>query len=48
MRAQQGKIPIDGYQLWYKIAGSGNRIPLLTLHDGPGAGHNYSWIALMK
>ncbi len=41
MKSQQGKIPIDSYQLWYKIVGNSNRIPLLTLHGGPGAGHDY-------
>jgi proline-specific peptidase len=27
--------------VWYRIVGSGNGIPLLTLHGGPGAGHDY-------
>jgi proline-specific peptidase len=27
--------------VWYKVVGSGEAIPLLTLHGGPGAGHDY-------
>jgi proline-specific peptidase len=27
--------------VWYKIVGSGDAVPLLTLHGGPGAGHDY-------
>jgi len=27
--------------VWYKIVGSGDAIPFLTLHGGPGAGHDY-------
>ncbi len=31
----------NGHRLWYKIAGKGKGVPLLTLHGGPGAGHDY-------
>ena len=31
----------NGYRIWYEIVGSGKGIPLLTLHGGPGAGHDY-------
>ncbi len=31
----------NGYRLWYRIAGSGPGLPLLVLHGGPGAGHDY-------
>ena len=27
--------------MWYRIVGAGNAVPLLTLHGGPGAGHDY-------
>ena len=27
--------------MWHKIVGAGDAIPLLTLHGGPGAGHDY-------
>ena len=40
MHAEEGKIEVDGYQIWYRCVGSGG-IPLLTLHGGPGAGHDY-------
>ncbi|WP_200272363.1 proline iminopeptidase-family hydrolase [Luteolibacter pohnpeiensis] len=35
-----GYIPVDGYRVWYRKIGSGG-IPLLVLHGGPGAGHDY-------
>jgi proline iminopeptidase len=28
-------------RIWWKITGSGSRTPLLVLHGGPGAGHDY-------
>lgn len=31
----------NGYRIWYKIVGDRTGIPLLTLHGGPGAGHDY-------
>jgi proline-specific peptidase len=31
---------VDGYQVWYRCVGRGG-IPLLLLHGGPGAGHDY-------
>lgn len=31
----------SGHRIWYKIVGAGKAIPLLTLHGGPGAGHDY-------
>jgi len=39
-KPEEGKINIDGHQIWYRRVGSGG-IPLLTLHGGPGAGHDY-------
>lgn len=27
--------------MWYRRCGSGPGLPLLTLHGGPGAGHDY-------
>lgn len=41
---QEGTIPFKGYQTWYRIVGAGEepgKIPLLTLHGGPGACHDY-------
>jgi proline-specific peptidase len=40
MKSEEGKINVDGYQIWYRRVGNGG-IPLLTLHGGPGAGHDY-------
>ena len=40
--AREGFITIStGHRIWYKIVGDGSGIPLLTLHGGPGAGHDY-------
>jgi len=40
MKTEEGKINVDGYHIWYRCVGN-NGIPLLTLHGGPGAGHDY-------
>jgi proline-specific peptidase len=40
MKAEEGKVNVGGYQIWYRRAGHGG-IPLLTLHGGPGCGHDY-------
>jgi proline-specific peptidase len=37
---EEGRIAVDGYSIWYKKVGSGG-VPLLLLHGGPGAGHDY-------
>ncbi len=39
--ATQGFVSVPGGRVWYRIVGSGDGIPLLTLHGGPGAGHDY-------
>ena len=44
MRVQEGFVPVDGYRVWYRIAGGGSdreRVPLMVLHGGPGAPHDY-------
>ncbi len=39
---QEGYIPVTGGNVWYKIAGANKKgIPLLVLHGGPGAPHDY-------
>jgi proline-specific peptidase len=40
-QAQEGYAPVPGGRVWYKVVGSGEAIPLLTLHGGPGCGHDY-------
>jgi proline-specific peptidase len=31
----------NGYRIWSRTVGTGTGTPLLTLHGGPGAGHDY-------
>src|SRR6185312_4472810 len=41
---QEGYIPFKGRQVWYRIVGeeeTPGKLPLLTLHGGPGATHDY-------
>ena len=41
MDFEEGKITVeDGYQVWFRRNGGGG-VPLLVLHGGPGAGHDY-------
>ena len=35
--SSQGFINVPGGPVWYKISGSGEGLPLLTLHGGPGS-----------
>lgn len=40
----EGYIPFKGYRTWYKIVGdqeAPGKLPLLCLHGGPGASHDY-------
>ncbi|CCE10387.1 putative Proline iminopeptidase (PIP) (Prolyl aminopeptidase) (PAP) (Tricorn protease-interacting factor F1) [Bradyrhizobium sp. STM 3843] len=39
--AREGTTQTPHGRIWWKIAGAGPRTPLLLLHGGPGAGHNY-------
>jgi proline-specific peptidase len=42
--ATEGRIPFGGYQTWYRIVGEreeSGRVPVLCLHGGPGATHDY-------
>ncbi len=44
IREQEGFVPVDGYRVWYRIVGGGSEHehpPLLLLHGGPGAPHDY-------
>jgi proline iminopeptidase len=41
-KIKEGYIDISGWKLWYSIAGADKEgIPLLCLHGGPGAPHDY-------
>jgi len=38
----EGTIPFDGGETWYRVTGSLDRgVPLIALHGGPGATHDY-------
>ena len=40
----EGTIPFRGFETWYRIVGDGEepgKLPLLCLHGGPGAPHDY-------
>ncbi len=41
---KEGYIPFRGYRTWYRIIGDGEelgKLPLICLHGGPGATHDY-------
>jgi L-proline amide hydrolase len=41
---KEGFIPFKGYKVWYRIVGGpedSGKLPLLCLHGGPGAPHDY-------
>ena len=38
---REGYADVPGGRVWYKVVGSEGAVPLLTLHGGPGAGHDY-------
>lgn len=40
MKRREGIVEVDGYHVWYRRVGEGG-VPLLVLHGGPGAGHDY-------
>ena len=42
MKVKEGYIPYAGYRTYYRIVGdNGGKKPLLALHGGPGAAHDY-------
>jgi proline-specific peptidase len=44
VRATEGTIPFHGLETWYRIVGDSEepgKLPLLCLHGGPGAPHDY-------
>ena len=44
MNTAEGTIPFRGRETWYRIVGDGEapgKLPLLCLHGGPGACHDY-------
>jgi L-proline amide hydrolase len=44
LSSREGFIPFRGFQTWYSVVGDGEepgKLPLLALHGGPGAPHDY-------
>lgn len=42
MNAEEGSIQVTGGKVWYKLLGKGMAgSPLLIVHGGPGATHDY-------
>jgi proline iminopeptidase len=41
MEETSGYAEVPGGRVWWRRFGSGGKTPLLALHGGPGAGHNY-------
>ena len=44
LAATEGFIPFHGFRTWYRIVGTGEEagnLPVLALHGGPGASHDY-------
>src|SRR5262245_39622865 len=40
-KEETGYVDVPGGKVWWTKSGAGDRTPLLILHGGPGAGHNY-------
>lgn len=39
---REGRLEVeDGFEIWYGVVDGSPGVPLLTLHGGPGAGHDY-------
>ncbi len=38
---REGHAEVPGGRVWFRVVGSGPAVPLLTLHGGPGIGHDY-------
>jgi pimeloyl-ACP methyl ester carboxylesterase len=41
MDERSGRLDVPGGQVWYRVAGAGPCVPVLLVHGGPGAGHDY-------
>ena len=38
---EEGYAQVPGGHVWWRRVGAGPKTPLVLLHGGPGAGHNY-------
>lgn len=41
LTTREGRVTVPGGEVWFEVVGSGEAVPLLTLHGGPGVGHDY-------
>ena len=41
LSSREGHVEVEGGRVWYRIVGEGPKVPLLTLHGGPGCPHDY-------
>lgn len=45
-QVRTGTVPFDGHQTWFRVTGEAqstpDRLPVVVLHGGPGAAHNYT------
>ncbi|WNB17560.1 proline iminopeptidase-family hydrolase [Marivirga arenosa] len=41
LKPHEGKVKVEGGEIWYKVMGEGDGTPILTLHGGPGGTHRY-------
>jgi len=39
--ADEGYVEVEGGRVWYRRLGDGDALPVLLLHGGPGAAHDY-------
>jgi proline-specific peptidase len=39
--ADEGFVEVEGGRVWYRRLGDGDALPVLLLHGGPGAAHDY-------
>lgn len=39
--AREGWLEVPGGRVWYRVVGGGQAIPLVIVHGGPGATHDY-------
>lgn len=41
LHASEGYVEVRGGRVWYQVVGDGLKIPLVTVHGGPGGTHDY-------
>lgn len=40
-KRKEGYVKVPGGKVWYEIVGEDKKVPLITIHGGPGSPHNY-------